>query len=135
MSQRAGMNMPSKGERRGPGSLRTSQSQEPKISSGNWNVRAPGNHSCEKKAQDKEGKCTPPTPTTNDSPTPFALGSPQLLTHPQNISVQAHQATQWESPLCSQAVILSGDCRIVWSRIPDRTRFNWKQERGRQVRV
>lgn len=86
VSQRAGMNMPGKGERRGPGSRSTSQSREPKISSGNWNVRAPGNHSCEKKARDKEGKCTPPTPTTNDSLTLSAPGSPQLLTHPHNIS-------------------------------------------------
>lgn len=131
------MNMPSKGERRGPGSLRTSQSQEPKISSGNWNVRAPRNCSCEKKARDKEGKCTLPTPTAHCSPTPSALGSLELLTHPQNISSLAHQANQWESlPLSSHAVILlSGDRRTTWPRIPDRTRFNWKQERGGQVRV
>lgn len=67
------MHLPSEGG--GRGSLRTSQSQEPKISSGNWNVRAPRNRSCEKKSRDEEGKCTPPhTHHMLSPPTPSALG-------------------------------------------------------------
>ena len=39
-------------------------------------------------------------PSTNVArPRHLPSGSPQLSTHPQNISGQVHEAAQWESPL------------------------------------
>lgn len=96
---------------------------------------SPRNSSCEKK--DEEGKytlhhsrCKPRWPTTS------ALGSPPaLVPRPhQAISGQVCEVEQWEFP--SHAVIfLSGNRRTMWPRIPDRTKFNWKQESRGQVWV
>ena len=124
------MNTLGGGKRWGSRSLRTSQSQEPKISSGMLGLQGTaavkGKHKTRKEN----------APATNCPPTPSAPGSPQLLTHPQNISGQVHKAGQWESPLPRNAVIfLSGNRRTVLPRIPDSTRFNWKQQSRGQIWV
>lgn len=51
----------------------------------------------------------PHTRHKHHPPTSSAPGSPQLSTHPQNISGQVHKVGQWESLLHPNAVIfLSG---------------------------
>lgn len=55
-------------------------------------------------------------------------GSPQLSTHPQNISGQVPEAGQRESPLPQCCPFPLWDRRTVRPGIPDSTWFNWKQE-------
>lgn len=112
VSQRAGMNSPSEGERRGLGSLRTSQIL--KLALGTGMLGLQGTTAVKRNHETRKENAPCPTPTTHLArPLHLPLGSPQLLTYPQNHSGQVHKAGQWESPSPSlQAVIfLPGDHR------------------------
>lgn len=120
------MNTLGRGERRGPGSLRTSQSQEPKISSGMLGLQGTAAVKGKHKTRKENAPASHPPQTS----------SAHVICPRVSTAFNPPPEYFWPSPQgWSVGIPPPPKCCHFPLWIPDSTWFNWKQESRGQIWV